>query len=271
MKFNSDKFECMRYWSDPGKAPLHQYLAPDDQPIQVKSDLRDLGVQLSSNLSFNIHIENTVTAASRLVGWGLRTFWSRSRLVMLTLLKSLVQPKLDYCSQLWSPSDQTSINKLESVQHHLINRIQDQRLVGLNYWEKLKELKLYSQERRRERYQVVFLWKISQGLVEGYDVNFTSGGLRRGRTIIPNPVNKNAPSLVKSAKERSLGVRGARIFNLLPESLRIMNTEHVDRFKNNLDIFLASIPDQPTVTGLGRAAVNNSLLEQLPIFYAQTR
>ena len=83
--------------------------------------------------SFNIHIENTVTAASKLVGWGLRTFWGRGRAVMLTLLKSLVQPKLDYCSQLWSPADQLSINKLEAVQHHLVNRIQDRQLSGMNY------------------------------------------------------------------------------------------------------------------------------------------
>ena len=80
---------------------------------------------------------------------------------MITLLKSLVQPKLDYCSQLWSPSDQLSINKLESVQHNLVDRIRDYRLAGLSYWEKLQELRLYSQERRRERYQVIFLWKIS--------------------------------------------------------------------------------------------------------------
>ena len=84
---------------------------------------------------------------------------------MLTLMKSLVQPKLDYCSQLWSPADQTSINKMESVQRHLVNRIKDRRLDGLNYWDKLKELRLYSQERRRERYQVIFLWKISQRMV----------------------------------------------------------------------------------------------------------
>ena len=30
----------------------------------------------------------------------------KSRRVILALLKSLVQPKLDYCSQLWAPSDQ---------------------------------------------------------------------------------------------------------------------------------------------------------------------
>ena len=215
MKFNSDKFECLRYWSDPTKAPAHQYLAPDMKEIKVKSDLRDLGVQLSSNLTFNVHIENTVTAASKLVGWGLRTFWGRSRKVMLTLLKSLVQPKLDYCSQLWSPADQLSINKLEAVQKNFINRIKDSKLVSLNYWEKLRELRLYSQERRRERYMVIFLWKISQGMVSGYDVQFASDGTRRGRTIIPKPIAKTAPANVRKARENYLGVRRARIFNLL--------------------------------------------------------
>ena len=190
---------------------------------------------------------------------------------MLTLLKSLVQPKLDYCSQLWSPADQSSINKLESVQQNLINRIKDCKLVSLNYWEKLQELRLYSQERRRERYMVIFLWKISQGMVSGYDVQFASDGTRRGRTIIPKPIVKTAPAMVKKARENSLGVKGARIFNLLPENLRGMNSEHVDLFKNHLDVFLGSIPDQPTVTGLGRGAETNSLIHQLPLFYSLTR
>ena len=133
MKFNSDKFECLRYWANEAAAPLHQYLAPDQQEIKVKSDLRDLGVQLSSDLSFSVHVENTVTSASKLVGWGLRTFAGRGRSIMLTILKSFIQPKLDYCSQLWSPADQTSINKLEAVQRHMVNRIKDSKLVNLNY------------------------------------------------------------------------------------------------------------------------------------------
>jgi hypothetical protein len=58
------------------------------------------------------------------------------------------------------------------VQRHLVGRIKDKRLLGLTYWEKLSELRLYSQERRRERYQVIFLWKISQGMVSGYNVEF---------------------------------------------------------------------------------------------------
>ena len=118
---------------------------------------------------------------------------------------------------------------------------------------------------------MIFLWKISQGLVSGYDVNFTSGGTRRGRMIIPNPVERSSPSLVKKARENSLGVKGAQIFNLLPESIRTLNTDHVDLFKNHLDVFLDGIPDEPTMTGLGRAAASNSLLHQLPLYYNQNR
>ena len=75
---------------------------------------------------------------------------------------------------------------------------------------------------------------------------------------------------MRNARERSLGVKGVSIFNLIPDSLRSMNSEHIDTFKNHLDVFLSSIPDQPTMTGLGRAAESNSLLHQLPLFYRMT-
>jgi hypothetical protein len=83
-------------------------------------------------------------------------------------------------------------------------------------------------------------------------------------------VVRAAPAVVKNARERSLGVRGAQLFNLLPESIRSIDTDHVDFFKNHLDVFLSSIPDQPTVTGLARAADSNSFLHQQPLFYHQT-
>ena len=122
---------------------------------------------MSSDLTFNLQVEKVITTSSQMVGWGLRTFRSRGRHLMMVLLKSLVQPHLDYCSQLWSPSNQGQINKLEGVQKSLVNKIWDKVLGNMNYWEKLNYLRLYSQERRRERYQIIFIWKISQGLVSG--------------------------------------------------------------------------------------------------------
>ena len=81
-----------------------------------------------------------------MVGGELRTFRVRSSYLLLTLFKSLVQPHLDYCSQLWSSTHQCSINKIEQVQKSLVSRISDKRLVGLNYWRKLKDLHLYTVE-----------------------------------------------------------------------------------------------------------------------------
>ena len=159
MIFNSEKFESLRFW--PGKTvqPDIHYTAPDGTLIEEKTHLRDLGVELSNDLSFSLHIENTVAAASKLVGWALRSFRRRSRRVMLTIWKSLIQSKLDYCSQLWSPADQGSIARLESVARHFTSQIDG--MEGKTYLERLHELHLYSQQRRQERYMIILLWKIA--------------------------------------------------------------------------------------------------------------
>ena len=53
---------------------------------------------------------------------------------------------------------------------------------------------------------------------------------------------------IKTLKEASLKIEGARLFNSLPLSLRdFKGTKEV--FKKNLDIFLETIPDEPEVEG----------------------
>ena len=72
---------------------------------------------------------------------------------------------------------------LESVQRNftsMISGMQDK-----DYMDRLASLKMYTQERRRERYQIIFIWKISQGLVQGYHMVFTSSD-RRGRMAVPH-------------------------------------------------------------------------------------
>ena len=221
---------------NPDNDPCFQYLSPDSSTIEEKSSLRDLGVRLSSDLSFSLQIEKVVTTSSQMVGWGLRTFRSRGSYLLLTMFKSLVQPHLDYCSQLWCPSTQEAINKIEGVQKSLISRICDTRLAGANYWEKLKRLRLYSQEQRLERYLIIFIWKISQGLVEGYEVPFTLLDTRTGRKAVPASICQSAPGCIRKAREGSLGVKGVNLFNLMPTQLR--NSDHGDiaMFKNHLAI-----------------------------------
>ena len=75
-----------------------------------------LGVHLSNDCSFQHHIMETVKKTKGMTGWVLRTFTSREPQVMLTLWKALLQPTLDYCSQLWSSHMKGDIQQLETVQ-----------------------------------------------------------------------------------------------------------------------------------------------------------
>ena len=266
MLFNAGKFELLRFWQDRNTAPDILYMDPDGGPIEEKDTLRDLGVRISTDLTFKAQVDKAVQAGSLMAGWALRSFRGRSKMLMLTILRTIIQPRLDYCSQLWSPRDQLSINQLELVQKQFLLKISDHKLNNMDYWEKLTYLKVYSQERRRERYQICFLWKLSQGLVEGYSVTWQWSD-RRGRFIVPANLNRNAPLSVRNARERSLKVHGARLFNILPKSLRNENSRDFPLFKNLLDNFLSQISDQPTTPGLVRAAATKSLLDQIPMLY----
>ena len=266
MQFNSKKFEMVQYCYDEETAPSFDYAAPDSTIIEQKSSVRDLGVILSSDLSFSLQIEKAITSASQMFGWCLRTFRGRGSFLLLTLFKSMVQPHLDYCSQMWSPTKQEDINRIEQVQRAMVSKVKDSNLQNLNYWSKLSRLRLYSQERRRERYQIILAWKISQGMVSGYQLEFTSCTNRTGRKAIPSAVKLNCRAGIRNARAATFGVKGAKLFNLMPLNLRNSNHGDVLMFKNHLDIYLESIPDQPTTQGLFRSAGSNSLLDQIPLY-----
>ena len=162
MELNASKFECLRYGTN---SDLQQfpYKSNTGCTIEERDHLKDLGVTMSRDGTFKKHIQTTVTTAQNQCSWILRTFMTREVLPMLTLWKSLVQCKLDYCSQLWSPTRKGDIQDIEMVQNSFLRKLPAIR--HMTYWQKLKQLKLYSQERRRERYTIIYIWRMLEGQV----------------------------------------------------------------------------------------------------------
>ena len=81
---------------------------------------------------------------------------------MLTLYKSMVRCRLEYCCPLWNPADIASIQAIESVQQHFTKRVSG--FQHLSYYDQIKGLKLQSLQRRRERYIIIYMWKIRHSL-----------------------------------------------------------------------------------------------------------
>ena len=115
------------------------------------------------NCDFEQHILSLCKRGSNLSGWILRTFVSRDTDTMLTLFKSLVLSRLEYGSQLSSPYKIKHINAIERVQRCFTKHISGMR--ELSYAERLCVLRLYSLQRCRERYIIIYVWKILESIV----------------------------------------------------------------------------------------------------------
>ena len=180
----------------------------------------------------------------------MRTFKSRARLHMLTLWKTQVMCHLDYCSQLWSPSRIGLIQSLEILQKSYFNRIEG--MHSLSYWDQLVALKCYSLERRRERFQIIYTWRIIEGQTPNLDCTpiVPYDNPRRGRLCSIPSLSSSAPSSIKNIRSATLPFKGPKLFNALPQNLRNLTRCHTDQFKNELDRYLSKIPDEPLIPGM---------------------
>ena len=261
MDFNETKFEHIRFGPSEG---LTGYTSANGTCIQTCQSVKDLGVIISEDMKFEDQISDMVRKARRHAGLILRVFETREKTAMLTLFKSIVIPLLEYCCQLWSPRTIGLIRKVEAVQRSFTYRITGMK--DLDYWERLAQLNLYSLERRRDRYYIVYVWKIINGVAPNFSIDNmaikTRNSPRRGLTCEVPPVNRAAPQRLQTIKEHSFMVHGPKLFNAIPRGLREFNGT-LNTFKRNLDIFLRGVPDKPALAHYNQAAANNGLLEQL--------
>ena len=269
MSFNDLKFEVLRFGSDLTLKLITSYTNPSGIIIDSKEHVRDLGVTVSADGSFREHIRKVCQSARNMCAWILRTFSDRREDLMLTTWKSLVLPILDYCSQLWSPQNKGDIQMIEDIQKSFTRKIF---LHGReDYWDRLQSLRLYSLERRRERYRIIYVWKMLENMVPNLttDNKITSNtSLRFGRKCDVPSMSRTASSRVQSIREGSLSVNGVQLFNVLPRQIRDMTNVELPDFKKKLDEFLATIPDEPLCPGYTgiRRAESNSLLHMVPAF-----
>ena len=253
MELNETKFELIHYGI---KEELKEdYTLPSGVRINSSSSVRDLGIIMNDQLTFSNHIYKMVKEAKKYAGWILRTFITRSKDAILLLYNSFVKSRLEYCCPLWLPYTKKDIMTIEAVQRSITAKING--LSDLNYWERLKALKLYSLQRRRERYCMVHVWKILNSVAPN-DINMSFRHNPRLGPFAELPNLTSKRQRINTLRDKSFSCMGPRLFNLLPKEIKLLDT--LPSFKYKLDKFLQSYPDTPPIPGYV-ASNGNSLTD----------
>ena len=264
MKLHEHKFELMLHGTNhnlllhelPYTKDLWSYQVSENHVLSPSIELRDLGIGVRADLSWSQHIQNMVNKAQLIASWVLSVFRSRDAILMLTLYKSLIRSHLEYCCPIWHPSKVGDIQKLENVQRSFTSKISG--LQNLNYWDRLKKLKLLSLQRRRERYLLIQMWKQLHRRVPGeMTVQFRPESRLGIQAIVP-PLIHSSRQCHRTIYENSFAVNGPRMWNAMPASLSKIDSEN--SFKIKLTNYLFSLEDKPPITGYVRSN-NNTLIE----------
>ena len=223
---------------------------------------------MSNNLKFSEHVDITHSKGIQLINWVLRTFKTRDPLPMITLWRSLILSRIDYCSQLLSAINNSELQKLEGLQRTFTSRITC--LKDFNYWDRLKSLELFSIERRFERYLIIYLWKISEGIVPNptpnCPLNLSESTSRTGRKFYISTLPQTS-RYYQTQYHNSPIPKAKRLFNRLPKPIRNITNCRPHTFKIHLDMYLKTVPDEPRVPGYAQFSpvTTNSLIDQITL------
>ena len=136
--FNTGKCKRMHIGTSNDKNEYTMKIGDEDTTIEECTEEKDLGVIFDTSLKFDIHINNVVNKANKILGVTRRTFEYMDPEIFGLIFKGLVRPHLEYAAPVWSPHLVKHKDLLENVQRRATKMVLG--LSQLSYSERLKKL-----------------------------------------------------------------------------------------------------------------------------------
>ena len=196
---------------------------------------KDIGVIVDSDLSFAEHISTKVRVANSMVGLIRRSFSYLNGKTFKKLYTAHVRPHLEYAQAAWAPMSRKLINMLENVQIRATKLVDG--FGNLDYAERLRRLDLPTLVYRRQRGDMIEVYKH----FTKYDRDTISSSFwPKDRTS--RRLNHNFQLHDIKAKDGVRGVHYKSFYQRVPSmwnnlDTTVVNSENVNKFKNNLDDF----------------------------------
>ena len=210
-----------------------RYFVGSDLVKDVESEV-DLGVCVDTDLNFNENRKLKVGKATRMMGAIRRAFKFLDAKTFTKLYKSMVRCHLESSVSVWSPYLERDVRQIENVQMRATRMIPETK--NLNYEERLRLLQLPTLVYRRQRGDLIELYKMTNGV---YDEDVLPKLEMRAEHVDDGRRNRGHSKKLfiqrskKEVRSNFFTQRVAPVWNSLPEE--IVSAPSVNCFKNRLD------------------------------------
>ena len=180
-----------------------------------------MGIIFEDNFKFEEHMSKIINNANNKLGIITNTFHELTKANFIILYKAFVRPILEYCCTTWAPHF-IKDHKKEKIQKRTTKLVIS--ISHLPYGERLKKLSLTTLYYRRQRADVLQVFRIIKGIDK-----------LNSRPSRYNSLTLSKPRSLTSHKQFSFSHRVINNWNELPDS--VVLADNLNMFKRNLELF----------------------------------
>ena len=201
---------------------------------------KDVGVLVHQSLKPSLQCAKAAAKANQVLGQLARAVTYRDKQTFLKLYTVYVRPHLEYAVASWCPWSKGDKEILEKVQRRAVNMVSN--FKSKDYEKKLAEAGMISLEQRRERGDLIVMYRIMTGKDDVPHTTWFQKMADRDSNGVNTRTATGALNVLPPGQSKTevrkffFSQRVVEKWNKLPDSVK--QAETVNTFKNRLDDFM---------------------------------